>query len=378
MVDKDSNIDKHYEDVLDFMENSDGLSDEQLDALKNDDQFMEAYHELSDCRKAVRQKYSHLPDVDKEWEKFNHKHSHRPNRFMMGAIVGVAASFLIVFLYSWFSKTQPGSVTVFEANAGLQQVTLQTASGENIALNRSTQTAVKALGTQLTNENDTMELKYNANVAKVETHVLTIPRGQVFKVVLADGTQVWMNAESRLVYPSQFRGKERIVSLHGEAYFKVAKDKAHPFIIKTERMQTRVLGTEFNIRNYSANDSHVTLIEGSVEVYSSKQKSYTRICPGEDAQLQGNGTFAVRKVDVDSYIYWKEGFFYFDNVPFVDIMQSLGRWYNVNVVFQNKPAMSYRLHYLCDRKSGLPNAVKLLNSMSRISVRLDKNTLYIQ
>lgn len=120
------------------------------------------------------------------------------------------------------------------------------------------------------------------------------------------------------------------------------------------------------------------MIEGSVEVKSSKNHDFTRIKPGEDALVKSNGAIRVTDVDVDAITYWKDGFFYFDNVPFVDIMQSLGRWYNVNVVFKNEKVLNYRLRYLCDRKSGLEYALTLLNKMNNISVKLEGNTIIIQ
>jgi len=147
--------------------------------------------------------------------------------------------------------------------------------------------------------------------------------------------------------------------------------------VQTNNLKTRVLGTQFNVSNYSTTNSHVTLIEGSVEVSNSKGR-VTRIKPGEDAHLQQNGAFDVKEVDVDSYIYWKDGFFYFDNVSLVDIMQSLGRWYNVNIVFSNKAAMDYKMHYLCDRKGGIEHAITLLNRMKKVELKREGNTLYIR
>lgn len=141
------------------------------------------------------------------------------------------------------------------------------------------------------------ELDYRqVNSTTTQTHVLTIPRGESFKVVLCDGTEVWLNANSNFVYPTAFIGNERIVTLEGEAYFKVTKDPKRPFIVKTKNIQTRVLGTEFNIRSYSPEDTHVVLINGKVEVSNTKGGSYTRLYPGEDAHLQSDGNFILTEV----------------------------------------------------------------------------------
>lgn len=212
----------------------------------------------------------------------------------------------------------------------------------------------------------------------IEIHTLTTPRGQDYKVTLEDGTIVWLNSESSLQFPSSFTGKERIVRLRGEAYFEVAKDKEHPFIVQTENLQTKVLGTEFNFRSYPGKEAHVTLVEGSVEVSSnSGGRIPVKIKPGEDAFLSQNGNLNTQEVDVDPYIYWKDGYFYFDNVSLLEIMQTIGRWYNVNIVFNDKKAIDYKMRFLCERNSGLEHAITFMNRMKKVQITFTDNTLYV-
>lgn len=383
MQEKELNRDDALEQLLDMMDDPSNLTDEELDRLLDDDTTASALKDIIDCKDAVRRNSSYSkPDVDAEWNQFQTRRSshHIPNRFLLGTIVGVAASLLFIFLFSWLiDKQKEKGITVYTAVSKTQQVMLQTSGGQNIPISSKVNNrTLTALGTTLSHSKDTLELKYARTAKSREIHVLSTPLGQDFKLILADGTIVWLNSESRIEYPTAFSGKERVVRLYGEAYFKVAHDKHHPFIVQAGNMQTRVLGTEFNIRNYKGLDSHVTLIDGSVEVKATKSTKFTKIKPGEDAQVGSNGSIKVKDVDVDAIVYWKDGFFYFDNVPFVDIMQSLGRWYNVNVVFQNEEILHYRLHYLCDRKSGLEYALKLLNKMNKISVKLEGNTIIIQ
>ena len=211
----------------------------------------------------------------------------------------------------------------------------------------------------------------------MHTHTLTVPRGETFKITLCDGTEVWLNANTHFVYPTTFVGKERTVTLNGEAYFKVAKDTERPFIVKTPHIQTRVLGTEFNIRSYSPEDTHVVLISGKVEVSNTKNNAYTRLIPGEDAHLQPDGNFIMTEVDLDSYIYWKDGFFYFDDVTLKDIMENIGRWYNVNIEFRNPDAMKYKMHFVSDRTKQLEHTLKLLNQMKKVTATIRNNTIVI-
>lgn len=212
-----------------------------------------------------------------------------------------------------------------------------------------------------------------------ERHSLTVPRGQTFKLTLSDGTEVYMNTDSRLIYPSRFTGKERSVYLEGEAYFHVARDERHPFVVRTSTLETRVLGTEFNVSGYAGSEPEVTLIEGSVEVTGAGRREAIRITPGEQVGLQADGSLSVRKVDVSPYVHWKEGYFYYDDVTLLEIMKDLGRWYNVSIVFCSADAMNARLHYAADRRKDLQHAVTLLNRMNKFKVTLKADgRLYVE
>ncbi len=381
-MDENRKIGESIEHAIDLLEHPTTLTEEELRGMQEDEECLRACRDLMQgCRVLMSDIPSYTPDVTHEWAKFEERHqATRKRRILIwSAVSGVAAMFIALILFSWSFFSSDGDaepVTVFLADNTSQQVTLQTGNGKLISLNEAIESELSAIGAQLQKK----ELDYNTNapsVKEVEMHTLSTPRGADFKVVLADGTEVWLNAESRLEYPAQFVGKERLVSLRGEAYFKVVKDAEHPFIIQTDDMKTRVLGTEFNVRNYSVTDSHVTLIEGSVEVCNNKGGDYIRITPGEDAHLQPDGAFALTEVDVDAYVYWKEGFFYFDNVSLLDIMQSLGRWYNVTILFENRAAMNYRMHFLTDRKAGLEHAVMLLNRMKKVKITLENATLTV-
>ncbi|MCE9108012.1 FecR family protein [Bacteroides pyogenes] len=400
------------EQAVRSMEEGKQLSDEELSLLAGDKELIRACRELQSCKNALMRRYdSNAPDVEKEWETFRfRKHRIRPSatrpapfpnqssartssgkkksyRFLWGTLTGMAASFLILLLYTWLSgisASRHGIVT-FEAIDSVQQVMLQTSTGERIPLAREThEEMLKTIGTSLIKK-DTLELNYrNRNSPEVpqediERHCLFTPRGKDFKITLADGTVVWINAESCLEYPLQFAGKNRIVHLEGEAYFKVARNNECPFIIRTDRMQIQVLGTELNVRNYTSHDSHVTLVSGQVKVSDSKNRD-NAVClkPGEDAQWREHETFVVKTVDTDIYTYWKDGYFYFDNAPLVDVTRELGRWYNINVVFENKDLMNMHVRYFCVRNQTLERAISLLNRMKKIHATLNGNTVYIR
>lgn len=397
MDNKDSHTDKELERVIELMDEGRQLSDEELAELLGSPEAMDCCREMELCKNAIgRRCLDDVPDAEVEWEQFRQKKREIPlapptrrksYRFLWGTVTGIAATLLIVLLYTWMRETvaPQESYIAFVATDSLQNVMLQTGS-ERITLGADTRDEeLAATGTTLYSNKDTLELAYHHASAKgealeeVKMHRLSTPRGKDFKLTLEDGTVVWMNAESQLEYPSRFAGAERRVILHGEAYFQVSKDASRPFIVITEKMQARVLGTELNVRSYTEQDAHITLIEGSVEIGGTQQsKGFTRLQPGEDAQWMANGSFQIKEANVDDYIYWRDGYFYFDDTPLVNIMQTLGRWYNINVVFESKEAMDLRLRYFCVRGETLERAVELLNRMKKIKAAVNGNTVIIK
>lgn len=231
-------------------------------------------------------------------------------------------------------------------------------------------------------ENDTTELSTKNGRKKTCTknryYVIHTPRGKDFKVTLSDGTEILLNSESSLRYPTCFSGKERIVELKGEAYFKVAKNKNMPFVVKTDILQTRVLGTEFNVRAYPYSKSHVTLIEGSIAVKATNHENTVILNPGEDVYLADETqTFKIQSVDIRNYTAWTNGFLFFENAYLEDIMRELGRWYNVNVEFIDPKAMKYQFNFWVNRNCDIQEALDLLREINKVQITYKGNTVTI-
>lgn len=385
MNDSDKMKDDSLEKALSMMAHPEEWTEDELLDIMEDEECMQVCQDILDCRLAMQQEHlSYKPDVEAEWGKFRQKHSRRSNRYWitMGVAIGMAASFLLIFAFSWltgYNGLSKDTVVYFTATDGSNQdVTLQTTSGVHISLdNLLAREELDQVGTGLM-QTDSARLEYTESVAKVETHLLSTPRGKTFEVVLGDGSKIWLNADSRLEYPSRFVGDRRVVKLYGEAYFQISKDEKRPFIVETDGLQTIVLGTEFNVRNYKKESSHVTLIEGSVKVNNTANEYSVVLSPGENARIMEDGSLGVQKVDVDTYIYWRDGYFYFDNRTFADIMQDIGRWYNVNVVFDDACVMDYKLRYFCKRDEGIEKAVERLQYLKKAQVSLEGNTVYIR
>jgi ferric-dicitrate binding protein FerR (iron transport regulator) len=203
---------------------------------------------------------------------------------------------------------------------------------------------------------------------------ISTPRGKDYHLTLADGTQVWLNAESHLEFPDRFTGDKREVRLQGEAYFEVKKDAKHPFIVYSDYLTTRVLGTAFDVRARSARDASVTLVTGRVLVKT--QDADQVLTPGQQASLAGS-QLAVKAVDTYPYTQWKEGFFYFDNQSLFNIMQELARWYGVNVSFDDTSKMHVRLHFVVERNKSLGEAIANLNALGIVHARIERGVIVI-
>ncbi|WP_455668958.1 FecR family protein [Phocaeicola sp.] len=337
-MNEDTRIEEKISRTLQAMAHPEDFSEEELRTLLADKECLQACRDLLDSKEALARRYAPAPDVEGEWKKFSARHTHRSGKRIVGftAALLVAATIALFFV---LRTSAPSAYTVFEATTVAQEITVQTQQG---------------------------------------IHILNVPRGMNKKLELPDGTQVWLNAESQLEYPETFEGQERrAVRLKGEAYFEVAKDATHPFIVETDLLETQVLGTAFNVRAYSPEDAHVTLVEGSVKVSDARHKKEILMKPGQNATLQQTGNFTINEVEAKAYNSWAEGQFYFDNTELVEIMRELGRWYNINIIFTSKEAMHYRLHFQSDRSEPLSQVLDLLNSMQKVNATLKNDKVIV-
>lgn len=179
------------------------------------------------------------------------------------------------------------------------------------------------------------------------SHTIATPRGGQYRLILPDGTRVWLNAASALTYPTRFTGRSRVVELQGEAYFEVSKQYTNaadgkqvgtPFIVKTFRQEIEVLGTRFNVSAYPDDpDTRTTLVEGAVRVApSTEHHSPITLKPGQQFLMRGR-VIRIEEVDVDQYVAWKDGVFAFYNLGIAEMIRQIERWYDVKFDTTNMP-----------------------------------------
>jgi len=260
--------------------------------------------------------------------------------------VGTSAAAVLALVVSVFltinnqqtKDTNPNNIIT----PGTDKAILVLNNGTEINLSEKEEIHLKEKDTKIASNGKKLEYrpdkKREAHKAEIIYNTLKVPRGGQFFLVLSDSTRVWLNSESELRYPVTFSDKEREVTLVGEAYFEVTKNKKKPFIVHSDHQQIEVLGTSFNVSAYANNESiKTTLVEGKVKVNSSTQELF--LDPSFQAVVdRTNGSLKKQLVKTELFISWKDGNYHFENESFETILKTISRWYDFEYEFQNQAA----------------------------------------
>lgn len=263
-------------------------------------------------------------------------------RILWPKIAAVASVFIALSAGIWFYNTQ-----IRKDQSGANQIINDIAPGRNtakltLADGRAIDLSDQKSGlviheTSFAYDDGTAvaQVASKKGGTSIEQLSLNTPKGGTYQVVLPDGTKVWLNAASMLKFPATFSGAagNRLVELTGEAYFEVAKDSKHPFIVKTDRQEVEVLGTHFNLNSYpAAGITTTTLLEGSVHISGTGISDNLK--PGQKAVLDAKNRLRVEPANLKEAIAWKNGYFRFNAERIDEVMLTLSRWYNIEVVFE--------------------------------------------
>ncbi len=369
--------------LLDFMEDPATVSSEQLLQLLEDEETLA----LGRLLEEIEDTGARIPDAGEELARFHRRHYWRKGvQITLVSILTLAASLLFLFLLPTKQESSypkvVGRQLVFKAekqprNRASLQIPVEK---REVDLEKKVDAVPASIASMNSHEivyvpSDALSDPMRPHTAA--THRMIVPYGETFKLVLSDGTEVYLNAGSRLTYPERFVGAERWTYLEGEAYFKVAKDSRHPFTVMARGMAIKVLGTEFNMRSYQGEEAQVALLEGSVEVRKVSSGQSMRLAPGQRVEVPDGGGMRVENVDVDQYRYWKDGYFYFDDCSLEYIMKEIGRWYNVDVEFRMRQVPRSNLHFVGDRRKPLSYTMGLLNRMEKVRVSYENGKLVV-
>ncbi|MBQ9668399.1 MAG: FecR domain-containing protein [Prevotella sp.] len=386
------------EQLVDIMDEGHELTDDEMARLAGNEEAIRAYRQMAALKHVVgtpepesSAPSEHLNANGVESAAPSEHESASPsgrlfNVHALPALLAIAAAILalVIFTHPWSTTITEtaegsGSLMAYEHTEKPDGIILKTSEERPIDLTAKRSRVTRA---RLTNNKGQLVLDYQTSSGNsysishpVQTDTIDVPCGNDFKLILADGTEVWLYADSRLIYPAQFVGDERRVFLEGEAYFRVTKDADHPFIVSTDRMEARVLGTELNV---NSRENHVALINGSVEVKGIGIDGVQRLIPGQGASLIDGRRLLVEQENMDTYVYWRNGYIFFDDNSVRDIAQQLGRWFNVSVEISSERLAAMRLHFLYKRSDSMKRILALLNSFGEFNAVIKNNTLVIR
>jgi transmembrane sensor len=255
---------------------------------------------------------------------------------------------------------------------GGNKAILTLADGTRITLDSAENGALAQQGGAQVNKVDGGQLTYETTSppprgTMVQYNTLVTPRGGSYSVTLPDGTKVWLNAASRLQYPTAFTGPERKVTLEGEAYFEVVSNAAQPFKVMVaaaqpdvDAMEVTVLGTRFNIMAYRDEKTiNTTLIAGIVKV--AQGNTVRQLAPDQQAKVSHTGEMVVQQEpDAAGTIAWKNGLFHFQKADLASIMRQIARWYDVEIIYEGHPEV--RMSGMISRNINVSEVLKLLES----------------
>lgn len=301
-----------------------------------------------------------------------------------GRTAAVAGLFVLLgsICYLWMQPEKVERPLTVVAIASQPRLILD--NGQQISLEKSENPGEMAQVKGVVIDRQTRNVIYttpDAVPARVlEYNTLEIPRGSEYKLTLADGTQVWLNAETRLRYPVNFGSAERRVYLEGEAYFEVSKDAERPFRVESFAQTVEVLGTQFNVYAYTDEQQlYTTLVEGSVAVKAAGSGKQMKLKPGEQAVLQAqDGSIAVGKVNIEEVVYWKDGIFVFDDQTLETILKKVVRWYDVEVFYRNNSAKKLVFKGNLPRYAELPQLLKILENTGQVRFSLKERSLVVE
>lgn len=370
------------DEALDIMNAGTEVSSEQLRMIDQDADLRKACEDIFVAQNVLAREQMPAADVDEQLRLF-HQRRRRARLRYIGAAILSAAAVLVAAVFLLKPKAAKEQGLFFEAVSEQQQPTITTDDGTTVPIRMVAQAGHP--DRRVVVDTDQME---------VEQLRLNVPVGQSLQVDLPDGSKVFMHPGSRIVYPNHFIGDKREVKFSGQAYFVVARDVAHPFVVTTAKSQTTVLGTEFDITAYEDRPEYITLISGKVSCRLLNGEQATDqenrrvgelwpqiheviLTPGQQLSIVNSQLTVSTLTDTDQFTSWRDGYFYFDNIPLRDILREIGQYYNVSIVSLRPWLLDYRMRFIVPREKGIDYVVKTLNRMEKVNAKLHHNRLYI-
>ncbi len=341
-------------------------------ALLAKDDLSEQYHTYMslDGEKAWRKQALLIEQAKDNSAPRHHRFCHIPRRYMGRAAAAIVGVLLVAGGY-WFYHSQPvqkAPVPVsLELVAAMRQAEQSSSNEATLQVGDGKPQRIKSLSALL-------KTMARQDVDEEMQGTLTTRHDKEFWMSLPDGTRVHLNGNSRLSYPLAFNGDKREVALVGEAYFIVAKDKEHPFIVHTAKGDIKEYGTEFNV-NTQGDKTCVVLVKGSISVRPKDGKEQM-MAPGDKAELAMQGV-KMSRVDVAPYVAWNTGHFSFEDCRLDELMLVVGRWYGLHVVFTSDQLCTVRFTGSLSRYGSIENTLDVIGTIANVKVEQQGSRIII-
>lgn len=341
-------------------------------ALLAKDDLAEQYHAYMslDSEKAWRKQASLIEQAEGDDAPRHHRFYHIPRRYI-GRVAAAIVGVLLVAGGYWFHHGQPvpkAPVPVSQEMVAAMQQAEQSSSNEaTLQVGDEKPQQVRSLSALL-------KIMARQDVDEEMLGTIITRHDKEFWMSLPDGTRVHLNGNSRLSYPLAFTGDQREVALVGEAYFIVAKDKEHPFIVHTAKGDVKEYGTEFNV-NTQGDKTCVVLVKGSISVRAEGGKEQM-MTPGDKAELAMQGV-TMSRVDVAPYVAWNTGHFSFEDCRLDELMQVVARWYGLQVVFTSDQLRTVRFTGSLSRYESIENTLEVIGAIANVKVEQQDTRIII-
>lgn len=350
--------------------------EEQADLLRAKDLFREV--NLSSYKLDEATKKKAVVRLDKALLLYQRK---RRVRRMLIMTVGTTAAILLLIFFQRDLFRQSDQFTDspidYYVGSELESKEIQLFTGnratsfeENIDVTISND---QRIAVKKENSTDADEISIDRN----SINRLVVPYGKRSKVMLPDGTQIWLNAGSTLIFPSTFDKKTREVKLRGEMYAEVAHDPDRPFLVKTDKLDLKVYGTDFNLSAYEDADPWVVLVNGSVGIKAGGGKEM-RLQPRERAVYNEDGMLEKSVVDVNHFVCWKDGYLSYEETPIAEVLSQIERYYNLSFNLDDQVSLQ---GVSCRGKiilsDNLDNVLTALTLISNTRYHRENKSIYI-
>lgn len=394
----ENNTDQYKIAQLIFLELKGELTEadkEILEKWKSESVENSIYYNKIIDENSIKNKISayHKIDSEKAWLKLDKELGDfkKTEKIHLNRIIKYVAAACVLFALAgyFFLNQQSHSdkdivLTHNVISSGTQKAVLKTSNNQRFELGELKQkNTFQLTNTSATDSNFTLtyqniEAELLEELSEITINTLETPRGGEYSLILSDGSKVYLNAETKLTFPEIFAQDIREVQLEGEAYFEITKSESKPFIVKTPDYQIQVYGTSFNVSAYpSDNSSRTTLVEGSVGLNTNNGEEI-RLSPSEQAFFnKADNSIQTKIVDLRIYTSWKEGKFMFDNESLEDIMQKLGRWYNVETNYLDENLKHSHFTGTLDRQDEIVDILNMIAFTTNIKFNINGNTIEV-